>query len=284
MKKLASILIATTMLALTFAGCASSSSSSGATSGSSDKKQVLKVAFECQSAPFCWTQKDDSNGALKLNGTDEYTYGFDVEIMKQICDKAGYEIDPYKIDWDGMLMGVQAGTFDCAISGISITNERKISMDFTDPYYSANIVILTKKNGKFANAKGLKDFSGGSCTSMLNTIWYDMCKQVPNANINPALESVSAILVAANAGTVDFVTCDIPTAKAAILSNPDLMMITPDASDTFKTSKEDTDLGIAVNKGHDDVVKKLNEALAKITPEERDKMLDNAIKVQPLAN
>lgn len=264
------------------AGSAAASSAAGGESAGSGRK-VLKVAFECQSAPFCWTQSDDANGALPLTGTDEYTYGFDVEMMKQLCAKAGYEIEAYKIDWDGMLMGVQAGTYDCAISGISITNDRKLSMDFTDPYYEANIVLLTKADGKYANAKTLADFKGCSTTSMLNTIWYDMCSQIPDAKVQPALENLPAMIVAVKSGTVDAITVDIPTAKAALLSNPDLVMVEPDAADTFRVSSEDVDLGIAVTKGKEDIVKNLNDALASVSQADRDAMLDNAIKVQPLA-
>ena len=76
---------------------------------------------------------------------------------------------------------------------------------------------------------------------------------------------------------------DIPTAKAAVLANPDLVMVEPDASDTFAVTDADVDLGIAVTKGKEQIVSDLNAALATIPQDERDAMLDKAISVQPLA-
>ena len=245
--------------------------------------KVLRVAFEGNSAPFCWTQADDSNGAVALTGTSEYTYGFDVAIMKKICETAGYTIEAYKVDWDGMLMGVQTGTYDVAISGISITEKRKATMDFSDPYYVAGIVGLVKKDSKYASAKTLTDLKGATVTSMLNTIWYDMCQQVPEAKVESALENLPAMLAAINSGVVDLILVDKPTALAAQLSNPDLIMIEPDASDTFQVSDEDVNLGIAIHKGNEDIVKALNAALEQIPQEEREAMLEDAIAKQPLA-
>lgn len=264
----------------TVAPAATASAAADATAAAG---KVLRVGFECNSAPFCWTQKDDANGAVPLVGTSEYTYGFDVAIMKKICDLAGYKLEAYKIDWDGMLLGVQTGTYDAAISGISITEKRKVSMDFSDPYYVAGIVGLVRKDSKYASAKTLTDLSGARVTSMLNTIWYDMCQQVPNAVIDPALENLPAMLVAVQSGVEDLILVDEPTAMAATLANPDLVMIKPDAADTFKVSDEDVNLGIAIHKGNEDIVKAINAALAQIPEADRKAMLEEAIKVQPLA-
>lgn len=271
------------MCAALLAGCGGAGGGQAA-GGDDGDSRVLRVAFECQSAPYCWTQTDDSNGALPLEGSNEYTYGFDVEIMKRACELAGYTIKAYKIDWDGLLLGVQSGTYDCGISGIGISEERQASMDFTNPYYIVDIVALTRKDSAYAGARALSDLAGAKCTSMINTSWYAACQQIPDAEVLPAQENTPAMLVAVNSGAVDLVLADTPVGMSAMLSNPDLVMIKCDASDTFQLDSVDTNLGIAVAKGNEQIVEDLNAALAQISEEERDEIMEHAVSVQPLSN
>lgn len=53
--------------------------------------KVLKVAMECGYAPYNWTQPDDANGAVPINDSSDYAYGYDVMIAKKIADTLGYE-------------------------------------------------------------------------------------------------------------------------------------------------------------------------------------------------
>ena len=80
--------------------------------------RILRVGFEGMTVPCNWTQSDDSNGAIPITGTDQYLCGFEVAYMKQVCALAGYEIEAYKFDWDGLMMAVPSGKVDCAISMI----------------------------------------------------------------------------------------------------------------------------------------------------------------------
>ena len=67
---------------------AGESAAEEATAASGEKK-VLKVAMECAYAPYNWTQPDDSNGAVPINDSNEYAYGYDVMMAKKICDEFG---------------------------------------------------------------------------------------------------------------------------------------------------------------------------------------------------
>lgn len=271
------------LLALALTGSLALTGCTAQSSASAPDDNVLRVAFECQSVPYCWTQTDDSNGALPLTGTNEYAYGFDVAMMKRACELAGYEIEAYKIDWDGLLLGVQSGTYDCGLSAIGISEERKASMDFTDPYYYVDVVALVRKDSPYASATTLSDLSGAKCTSMLNTSWYAACSQIPDGDVQPALENFPALLVAVNSGAVDMVLTDTPMAMSAMISNPDLVMVQCDPSDTFQLSSVDTNLGIAVAKGNEEVVDRLNAALAQIPQEEREQIMEQVVAVQPLS-
>ena len=83
---------------------------------------VLRVAMECGYAPYNWTQSDDSNGAVPIEDSKDYAYGYDVMMAKKIADKLGCELQIVKLDWDSLIPAVQSGTVDCVIAGQSITS------------------------------------------------------------------------------------------------------------------------------------------------------------------
>ena len=118
----------------------------GVQSVSADDKKTLKVAMECGYAPYNWTQPNDSNGAVPINDSNEYAYGYDVMIAKKIADTLGYELQIVKLDWDALIPAVQSGTVDCVIAGQSTTAERLEMVDFSKPYYYATVVGLVKQD------------------------------------------------------------------------------------------------------------------------------------------
>ena len=275
MKTAVAIVLSATMMM----GCASDKSADAST----DK--VLKVAMECSYAPYNWTQPDDTNGAVKINDSSDYAYGYDVMIAKKIAQELGYELQIVKLDWDSLVPAVQSGTIDCVIAGQSITSERLQMVDFTSPYYYASIVSLTKTDGKYASAKGISELAGATCTSQLGTVWYDVClSQIIDANILPAQESAPSMLVALDSDRVDLVVTDMPTAKAACVAYPDLTILDfTDTDDNFAVSEEEINIGISMQKGNTELLEGINSVLEKMSTDDFNKMMDEAISVQPLS-
>lgn len=280
-KKVLSMLLAAAMVC-SLAACGTKETKK--TDSSEDK--VLTVAMECGYAPYNWTQSDDSNGAVPIKDSKDYAYGYDVMMAKKIADELGYELEIVKLDWDSLIPAIQSGTVDCVIAGQSITSERKEMVDFTEPYYYASIVTLVKSDSKYANAAGISELAGATCTSQLGTIWYDNClPQLKDAEIQPAQESAPAMLVALESGRTELVVTDIPTAKAACIAYPDMKILDfTDTDDNFEVSDEDINIGISVKKGNTELLDKINSVLKKMTVEDYEKMMDEAIKVQPLSN
>lgn len=125
-------------------------SSTAAKSGLEDG--VLTVAMECAYAPYNWTQADDSNGAVPIKDSNNYANGYDVIIAKKLAEELGVELEIVKSDWDSLIPAVQSGTVDCVIAGQSITADRMQQVDFTEPYFYATIVTLTKSDSQYASA------------------------------------------------------------------------------------------------------------------------------------
>ena len=278
-KKIASVLLVL-MLSVAFVFA------NGSKEASSSSSNTLKVAMECGYAPYNWTQTTDANGAVKISGSTEYAYGYDVMMAKLIAEKLGKDLEIVKLDWESLVPAVQSGTVDCVIAGQSITSDRLQMVDFTTPYYYASIVCLVNEGSKYENAQGISYLKGAVCTSQQNTVWYDVClPQIEDANILPAQESAPAMLVALSAGRVDLICTDMPTAQAALVAYPSFRLLDfTESNDNFVVSQEEINIGISVSKNNPELTAAINEVLATLTVEDYNRMMDEAISVQPLSN
>ncbi len=272
------------LMTLGLTACSGGEESSTAAK-SSLEDGVLTVAMECAYAPYNWTQADDSNGAVPIKDSNNYANGYDVIIAKKLAEELGVELEIVKSDWDSLIPAVQSGTVDCVIAGQSITADRMQQVDFTEPYFYATIVTLTKSDSQYASAASVADLSGATATSQMNTIWYNNClPQIPDANILPAQADAPAMLVALNSGTCDIVVTDKPTGLAACVAYPDFTMLDFTGTEgEFEVSDEDINIGISLKKGNTELKEKLDSVLSTMTEEDFTELMDQAISVQPLS-
>ena len=287
MKRALLIMLALLVSLTAVAGCAGGGQGGGqgGGGGGQEEENTLRVGMECAYAPYNWTQSTDANGAVQIQNSQDFAFGYDVMMAKLLADRIGYKLEIHKMDWDSLPAAVQSGTIDCAIAGQSITDERKLTIDFTEPYYYASIVCLVDGGSTFASAEGISGLAGASCTSQLNTVWYDAClPQISGANILPAMDSAPAMLVSLTSGMCDLVVTDMPTAMAAVSVYPQLKLLDfTGKSDNFAVSEQEINIGISVMKGNADLLGKLNGALADLTVADFERMMDEAIRVQPLS-
>ena len=273
------VLMILSISAMLFAG------GSNEQSASDSGRPVLRVAMECGYAPYNWTQPTDANGAVPIADSNDYAYGYDVMMAKLIAERLGYDLQIVKLDWDSLVPAVLSGTVDCAIAGQSITSDRLQMVDFTSPYYYASIICLVNEGSKYESTQGVSDLAGATCTSQLGTVWYDVClPQIPDANILPAQESAPAMLVALSSGRVDLVCTDMPTGQAALVAYPQMRLLDFSGSDDdFQVSQEEINIGISVRKGNTELLDAMNSVLETLTVDDFNRMMDEAISVQPLA-
>ena len=246
---------------------------------------VLTIAMECAYAPYNWTQRDDSNGAVPIKGSNEYANGYDVMIAKKICEANGWELEIVRTDWDSLVPGVQTGLYDAVIAGQSMTASRMKQVDFAGPYFYASIVCVVKANSPYANAKGLSDLSGGRCTAQIATVWYDsMLPQINGAKIQTAAESAPAMLTALATDTVDFICTDMPTALGAVAAYPDMVILDFSGSDDgFEVAPGEINIGVSLMKGNTVLKEAIVAVLSTMTAADFNKLMDEAIAIQPLS-
>ncbi|MDR0852184.1 MAG: transporter substrate-binding domain-containing protein [Clostridiales Family XIII bacterium] len=286
-----SIAVIALMLALTFAACGdgnsdnTSNSSDGNTAngGSTSGEDEFRVGLECNYAPFNWTQTDETEGVVPIS-SGGYAGGYDVEIAKIIADGLGKKLVIVKTEWDGLIPSLQSNTIDAVIAGMSPTAERQESVNFSEPYYESTLVVVVRKDGAFASAKTLADFDGAKITGQLNTFHYTVIDQIPGAKKLTAMETFPAMIVALQSGSIDGYVSELPGAVSAQASNPDLTYIEFSAADGFKASPEDTAIAVALRKGEDGTLARVNEILNKISKEQREALMNNAVATQPIVS
>jgi|SRR5690554_916175 len=165
-----------------------------ATTALAQDKQLL-VATDTAFVPF----------EFKQDG--KYT-GFDIELWEAIAKEAGFKYELRPMDFNGIIPGLQTRNIDAALAGITIRDDRKQVIDFSDPYYESGLAILVNKDNN--DIKTAKDLEGKMVAVKIGTATVDYLKDnVPDAKLKLFPNIDNAFLELAT-GRVDAVVHDTP--------------------------------------------------------------------------
>ncbi|MBQ8433496.1 MAG: transporter substrate-binding domain-containing protein [Clostridia bacterium] len=242
----------------------------------------LYVGMECGYAPFNYTQVDDSNGAVKISNAKGYANGYDVMIAKKIAEVLGKELVIVKYEWEALVNAVATGALDFIIAGMSPTPERRESIDFSSHYYESQLVIVVRKDGKYANATSLADFDGAKIVAQLGT-FHDkaLSEQCQAHNIirQTPMETFPLMINALNFKTIDGYVAEEPGAIADCSANNAFTYVhLVNNSTGFTASAEDVQIAIGLKK-NSPFTQQVNEAIEAITQAEREQMMQLAIEL-----
>lgn len=257
-------------------GCASNTPTSTAAS-SSNSSDTLRVGMECNYAPFNWSTTKEGEYTQPISSAD-YCDGYDVVVAKNLADKIGKKVEIVKLDWDSLILSLNNNQIDAVIAGMTATDERKQQVNFTDPYYVSEEVLIVKKDSQYTSATSLEDFKGATVQGQMNTIYDEVIDQISGVNHMPAAETFPAAIQALQAGSVDAVTSELPVANGVISANPDLAVVRFAEGKGFKA---DTSVSIAVRKNDDELLNALQDALKTIDTDTRNTWMEEAVNRQP---
>ena len=238
-------------LVMFFIGCGDDSGKKTAANAPEASKEVVyKVGSSADYPPFEYL--DDKNQIV----------GFEIDLLNEITKKTGIKFDVANMSFDGLIPALKTGKIDIAISGMSATDERRKSVDFTKPYYFSENLFIRKK-GSDVNKDNLKD---KKISAQVGTLQEEAAKNITTQSI-PA-ENVAAAIMSLNAGKIDVVLTDSPIGVEFLKQNPDLeeFLRLPDGTEGF---------AMAFDKGkHTDLIKKIDTAIEELQKSgEFDKML-----------
>lgn len=168
--------------------------------------QTLRVGTHPTFAPFEFVD----------SATREYV-GFDMDLIREIGKRAGMDVKIVNMGFDGLIPAVLTGTIDLAVSGITITEERKKRVDFCEPYYQAgqSVMVRSRDLGKF---KSLDDLAGKTVAVQIGTTGAEVAKGIKDAKIKSFNNSAEAFLDLKQLGC-DAVIIDRPVIGYFLVKN-----------------------------------------------------------------
>lgn len=243
---------------------------------------VIRIGMECDYAPFNWmsTTATDTSEKIQSGG---YADGYDVYFSRIIAEALGVKVEVVKCQWEGLTLALEGGTIDLIIAGMSPTEERKVTVDFTEPYYVGEKCIIVRKDSKYIDAKQLSDFSGATVTCQLNNAFGELIDQIDGVNKVMLYDSTPRMIEAVKAGEVDGFVDEVSVALSVVHSNPDMAYVVFEAGKGFVVDESDAVNAIGCRKGSD-LVEFINNILKDIDQNKRNEMMEKAVINQPLNN
>ncbi|MFP4431517.1 MAG: basic amino acid ABC transporter substrate-binding protein [Spirochaetota bacterium] len=194
---------------------------------------------------------------MEFVNEDREIVGFDIDLMEAIAREAGFEVEFQNTAWDGIFAGLGAREYDAVISSVTITEERKETMDFSEPYINAGQVLIVGSDQ--SGVTTLADLEGESVGAQIGTTGAFEVEKVDGVELRTYDELGLAIEDLAN-GRIAGVVADTPIAADYVLQNDNyrdrLQIVGEPFTEEF--------YGVAVRKGNDEVLALINEGLAAV--------------------
>jgi len=182
--------------------------------------------------------------------------GFDIDLFKAIADKENLDIEFVNVGFDPLLAGMAQGTYDAAISSITITEERAKDMLFSDPYYAAGQLVVVRKDNTTITGK---DTLTGKVGAQIGTTGAMEVEKIPAATLK-TYDDIGLAFQDLMNGQINAVVSDNWLALGYVAKNQDKLKA---AGDIFTSEN----YGIAVAKGKTELLAKINAGLKAVKSE-----------------
>ena len=270
---------------LALAGCSGSSSSSstgsdsgGSSSGSSSASE-LRCGMEAANAPYNWQTDTESDYTIPIDGiSGAYADGYDVQIAKLIGQELDREPIAVKVAWSGLIEAVTQGSIDLIVAGMTPTDERRESIDFTDPYITDTFGLMVRSDSEYAGATSLADFAGASVMGQKDTLLDQVIDEIPDVNHLTPVDSLPSAIAAVLNDTADACVFIENNRDGFLRANPTLKAIDFEEGDGFQ---DESPCNVGIAKGQDELLATINEVLADLSQEDRDRLWNEASERQP---
>src|SRR5690625_543633 len=230
-----------------------------AAGGAAAQDEVVRIGTEGAYPPFNFIDADGNPA------------GFDIDIAEALCDAAGFQCEFVVQDWDGIIPGLLARRYDAIIASMSITDERKQVVDFTNKYYATPAKFVKARDRDieipedFAEAN--EALAGMAIGVQRATIHENFLRDnFPDADLRVYASQDEANLDLVN-GRLDLVMADSVVLTGGLLEQEegaDYHFVGPDY---FEEEWHGEGIGIAVRKGEDDLREAFNDAIEQIREE-----------------
>ena len=250
-----------TVAALALTACGGSSSTASSAAASSVASSAAASSEAASAAATELTTVEAGKLTMATNAafppyemtTDAGEFeGIDVDTAKAIAEKLGLELQIDDMDFDAALLSVQQGKADIVMAGVTVTDERKAVMDFSDSYATGIQSVIVPEGSDIAS---VDDLAGKKIGTQRGTTGYIYCSDdFGDENVVAYDDGLTAVQ-ALNNGQVDAVVIDNAPAQEFVAANPGLKVL-----DT-SYAEEDYAIGVAKGSALEDAVNKALEEL-----------------------
>jgi polar amino acid transport system substrate-binding protein len=242
----AAVLLAALSLIAALSGCGKRDAPAPAAAPAAPAAKVVVVGTDAAYAPF---ESQNEKGEI---------VGFSIDLMKAIAQKAGLQVKFVNTPWEGIFNALAQGDRDALISSITITDERRQTMDFSDPYFDAQQLIAVKADSKVQKFADLAALKVGVQTGTTGDEVVTKLQGKNSTNIK-RFESTPLALKELDSGGVEAVVADNGVVINYVKNNAAVKLRTV-ADTSFKPEQ----YGIAVKKGNAELLAKINQGLAAV--------------------
>ncbi len=266
------------LAAFVLVGCSSGASSSSAASASASGDSASASAASSEASASA--SESASASATPAAGTEfivgfdseyppygyvgddgQYT-GVDLDLAKEVCTRNGWEFKAEPIDWDAKDALIDAGTITCIWNGFTVTDERKATYDFTDPYmYNAQVLVVRADS----DIASLEDCADKHVMTQTDSAGLDALSDEALADVvskfaggaPETLGDYNNIMMQLESGAVDAVVCDLSIAARQMAAKPDVFKQVQTLSDE--------EYAVGFKKGNTQMVDAVNATLKEMT-------------------
>lgn len=207
------------------------------------KEKVLRVGTNPEFKPFEYV------------GEGGKTEGFDIDLMNMIGEELGYKVEWKTMAFDGLIPALKNNEIDAIIAGMSVTEERKAAVDFSDEYYISKFAYVKLKGDTVLNS--IDDMKEKRLGAQLGTIQEQEAKKISEKTV--VNEAITSLILELKNKNLDALVLEDVVASAYVSENPELeIFATKDMTDNGGTA-------IAFDKGKNaELIKQVNETIAKL--------------------
>lgn len=247
MKKLLTVLLVVFSI-FALCGCSKKEEAEAPKEETTEEKKVLYMATECTFQPYEYYDGDEK-------------VGIDIDIAKAICDKLGYELVVDDIAFDSIIPGIQEGKYDFGMAGMTVTDERKEQVNFSDSYATGVQVVIVKEDSEITTVDDLfgdNFYTVGTQTGTTGFLYatWDIAEAEPALGEVKGFQKTTDAAAALVNGQIDCILLDNEPAKAIVANNTGLKIL--DSEYAVE------DYAIAIAKENTELLDSMNAALKEL--------------------
>lgn len=222
---------------------------------------LIVVTVGCQrqeeedATPVITVASDATWPPMEFVDADGQIVGFDIDLLNAVAEAGGFEVEIQNTAWDGIFAGLANGDYDAVISSVTITDERKNTMDFSIPYVNAGQILVVPADAP-ASVTSLEDLAGREVGAQIGTTGAFAVEEAVGVELRTYDEIGLAVEDLAN-GRIAGAVMDNPVAADYVLQNENyagrLKIVGEPFTEEF--------YGIAVKKGNTEVLDMINAGL-----------------------